>query len=89
MTAGSVDGPFGTAQERIDAVDLEPQVEVPRRGRVLLDDEPPGADAADRELLVSLDLRRLDVDRVHVRQAGPAAQELHELVDRPVAAPSA
>ena len=89
LTAGSIDGPFGTAQRAHHAVDLEPQVEVPRRGGVLLDDEPPGADAADRELLVTFDLQLLDVDRFHVSQARPAAQELHELVDVAVAAPSA
>ena len=36
-------------------VDLEAQVEVMRRGGVLLHDEDAGADAADRELLVALD----------------------------------
>ena len=44
------------------SVDLEAQVEVVGGGGVLLDDEGAGADAADRELLVALDLDALDLD---------------------------
>src|SRR3954447_18208589 len=45
-------------------VDLEPQVVMVRGRLVLLDDEDAGANAADGELLVALDLRFLDLDRL-------------------------
>src|SRR4051812_26887792 len=47
------------------AADLEPQVEVMRGGSMLLDDEDAGADPADRELLVALDLDGLDIHACH------------------------
>ena len=43
-------------------VDLESQVVVVRAGLMFGDDEPSGADAADRKLLVALDLDALDLD---------------------------
>ena len=55
FTAGSIEGPFGTAHERIAPSTSQPQVEVVRARLVLLHDEHAGADAADRELLVPLD----------------------------------
>ena len=55
---------------------------MPRRGGVLADDEPAGRDAADGELLVAFDLRRLDVDVLdRGRRAGPLKDRL-ERVDR-------
>ena len=42
-------------------VDLQAQIEVVGGRRVLLDDEGAGADATDGELLVALDLDRLDL----------------------------
>ena len=78
MTAGSIDGPFGTAQERIDAVDLQPQVE-----RIVAShDEHARGHAADRELLVALDLHPLDLDLLDLRGRRSLAQERHQLRDR-------
>src|SRR6202035_6076790 len=45
-------GPFGDRPRAHDPVELQAQVEMMRGRGVLLDDEHPGADAADRELLV-------------------------------------
>ncbi len=53
-----------------------------RGRRVLLDDEGAGADAADRELLVSLDLGLLDFDVLDARRARSFAQELDQPLDR-------
>ena len=71
LTAGSIDGPFRHRPGAHHPVDLEAQVEVVGGRRVLLDDEDAGADAADRELLVALDL---DAPRPRPRRpARPAA----------------
>lgn len=52
------------------------------RGRlVLLDDEDAGADAADRELLVPLDLCRLGRHRLDSRAARPLFEKGDELID--------
>ena len=53
-----------------------------RGRRVLLDDEGARADAADRELLVALDLPLRDVDPLHLRPARPLAEPLNQRVDR-------
>ncbi len=69
-----------------DSADLQPQVEVVRGRRVLLHDEDPGADAADRELLMALDRDRLDLDRGDARERRALLQEGHELLERRPAA---
>jgi hypothetical protein len=51
---------------------------VPRGRRVLLDDEDPGAHPTDRELLVALDRRILDLHRGDSRERRAVAQEGHE-----------
>ena len=56
--------PLGHGPGAHDAVDLQAQVVVVGGRLVLLDDEHPGAHAADRELLVALDARALGLDRV-------------------------
>src|ERR1700744_771514 len=53
------------------------------RGRVvLLDDEDPGADTTDRELLVAFDLARVDVELVDLRPRRPFAEPFDQRVDR-------
>src|SRR4029077_8018108 len=64
-----------------DAVDLEPQVPVVRSRDVLLDDEHSRRHAADRELLVALDVDLLDVDSVDPRAARTLVEERDEVVD--------
>ena len=63
-------------------VDLEAQVEVVGGRGVLLDDEDAGADAADRELLVALDLDALDLDLGDPCGRRALAQERDQLLDR-------
>jgi len=53
-----------------------------RARRVLLDDEDPGAHAADRELLVTLGRDPVDLDPVDPRARRTVAQECRELVNR-------
>ena len=55
---------------------------MPRGRRVLLDDEDPGADPADRELLVALDPRVLDLHRGDSGERRAVAQERDELIER-------
>ncbi len=51
-------------------------------GGMLLDDEGAGADAADRELLVLFDLRRLGRNVLDLRPRRPLAQEGEQPIDR-------
>src|SRR5215203_1125539 len=51
------------------------------RSPVLLDDEGAGADAADGELLMSLDLGGLNLDLLHFTPRRSLPEELEQLVD--------
>jgi hypothetical protein len=51
-------------------------------GRVLLDDEGAGADAADRELLVALRLDLLALDALDPGGRRPLGEEGEQLLDR-------
>jgi hypothetical protein len=62
--------------------DLQAQVEVVGGRLVLLDDEGAGADAADRELLMALDLDVLDRDPVHPRRGRSLVEELDQPPNR-------
>src|SRR6201999_1269139 len=64
------------------AVDLEPQVPVVGGRFVLLDDEDPGADPADRELLVAFDLALGDLDLLDPRPGRSLAEPPDQRVDR-------
>ena len=75
LTDGSSDGPLGTRPRAHHALDLEAQVEVMRRGGVLLHDKHACADATDRELLVALDLDFLHIHGLHASTRRTVAQE--------------
>src|SRR5262245_55483493 len=68
--------PFRHGPGTHHAIDLEPKVEVVGGRGMLLDDEGPRTDAADRELLVGLVLEPIDVELRHRCAGRPLPEDI-------------